>query len=49
MTRVSATDKENDEILYEIGSLAAGKFNIDRSTGWITSNAVFDREVFPYD
>ena len=46
MTQVSARDDEKDGILYEIGADAAGKFNMDRSTGWITSNVTIDREVF---
>ena len=43
---MSATDKEGNAISYEIGSDADGKFNIDQSSGWITSNVVIDREVF---
>ncbi|XP_044168013.1 protocadherin-like wing polarity protein stan, partial [Acropora millepora] len=43
--QVSANDNEKDEILYEIGSDAEGKFNIDRTTGWITSNETIDRET----
>lgn len=46
VTQVSANDNEKDEILYEIGSDAEGKFNIDRTTGWITSNETIDREVW---
>ena len=45
MIQVSAIDNEKDEILYEIGSDAEGKFSIDRTTGWITSNETIDREV----
>ena len=45
MIQVSANDNEKDEILYEIGSDAEGKFSIDRTTGWITSNETIDREV----
>ena len=43
---MSATDNEDDVITYEIGSDATGKFSIDNTTGWITSNVVIDREVF---
>jgi len=46
VTQVSATDNEDDVITYEIGSDATGKFSIDNTTGWITSNVVIDREVF---
>ena len=46
VTQVSAVDNENDGILYEINADAAGKFNLNQSTGWITSNVVIDREVF---
>ena len=46
VTQVSANDNEKDEILYEIGSDAEGKFSIDRTTGWITSNETIDREVW---
>ena len=46
VTQVSADDNEKDEILYEIGSDAEGKFSIDRTTGWITSNETIDREVW---
>ena len=46
VTQVVANDTESDEILYEIGSGADGKFGIDRTTGWITSNVIFDREVW---
>lgn len=46
MTQVSATDNEDDAITYEIDSDAKGKFSIDNTTGWITSNVVIDREVF---
>ena len=42
---MSATDNEDDTISYEIGSDADGKFSIDNTTGWITSNVVIDREV----
>ncbi|XP_068723315.1 protocadherin-1-like [Montipora capricornis] len=45
VTQVAANDTESDEILYEIGSGADGKFGIDRTTGWITSNVIFDRET----
>ena len=45
VTQVSATDNEDDKISYEIGSDADGKFGIDNTTGWITSNVVIDREV----
>lgn len=45
VTQVSATDNEDDTISYEIGSDADGKFSIDNTTGWITSNVVIDREV----
>ena len=45
MTQVSATDNEGDTISYEVGSDADGKFSIDNTTGWITSNVVIDREV----
>lgn len=45
VTQVSATDNEDDTINYEIGSDADGKFSIDNTTGWITSNVVIDREV----
>lgn len=48
MIQVSATDNEDDAISYEIGSDAAGKFSIDQTTGWITSNVTIDREVFLY-
>lgn len=46
VTQVSATDNEDDAITYEIGSDADGKFSIDSTTGWITSNVIIDREVF---
>ena len=46
VTQVSATDNEDDAITYEIGSDAGGKFSIDDTTGWITSNVTIDREVF---
>lgn len=42
---MSATDNEDDAVNYEIGSDAEGKFTIDKSTGWITSNVTIDREV----
>ena len=45
MTQVSATDTEGNTISYEIGSDANGKFSIDQSSGWITSNISIDREV----
>ena len=45
MTQVSATDTEENTISYEIGSDANGKFSIDQSSGWITSNISIDREV----
>lgn len=45
VTQVSATDEESNNILYEIGADGAGKFNINRATGWITSKVVIDREV----
>lgn len=43
---MSATDNEDDSVTYEIGSDAGGKFSIDNTTGWITSNVIIDREVF---
>lgn len=46
VTQVSATDNEDDAITYEIGSDADGKFSINSTTGWITSNVIIDREVF---
>lgn len=46
VTQVSATDNEDDAISYEIDSDVEGKFSIDNTTGWITSNVVIDREVF---
>ena len=45
VTQVSATDEENNNILYEIGAGGAEKFNINSATGWITSKVVIDREV----
>lgn len=45
VTQVSATDTEGNTISYEIGSDANGKFSIDQSSGWITSNISIDREV----
>ena len=46
--QVSATDNEDDAISYEIGSDAAGRFSIDQTAGWITSNVTIDREVNLY-
>ena len=45
MIQVFAVDNEGDQISFEIGADAEGKFSVEQFNGWITSNVVIDREV----